>query len=265
MASEQAARIITVHSFRRGTGKTTITASLAALLAATGKCVGVIEVGAQLPSLHYAFGLGTYQFEYTLQDYLHNRATITQAAQEIKPFLKAYVSGSIHLALTNNPTSPSASQSPQVDATPSDAIERLGTGFYDLIDVYHLDYLLLDTNSGISDEAILALNLADFALVLLRPDQQDYQGTATAVQLYRQFETLQTLLVLNAIPSSFDLTKTEHQLAVSYQASVGAVLPFVPELSVSDGAASYVLRNTKRPFTNQLQHLIQLFNSSPGF
>ncbi len=41
------ARIVSVHTFRGGTGKSNTTANLAAVLAATGKRVGVIDTDIQ--------------------------------------------------------------------------------------------------------------------------------------------------------------------------------------------------------------------------
>lgn len=44
--------IITIHSFRGGTGKTSVAANTAALLAAEGLRVGVVDGNIQAPGLH---------------------------------------------------------------------------------------------------------------------------------------------------------------------------------------------------------------------
>ncbi|MGH2523697.1 MAG: P-loop NTPase, partial [Anaerolineales bacterium] len=49
--------IVSVHSFRRGTGKSHLTANLAALLAVEGRRVGVMDTNLQSPSLRILFGL----------------------------------------------------------------------------------------------------------------------------------------------------------------------------------------------------------------
>ena len=51
------AKIISIHSFRGGTGKSNMTANLAALLAAEGGRVGVIDTDIQSPGIHVLFGL----------------------------------------------------------------------------------------------------------------------------------------------------------------------------------------------------------------
>ena len=44
------ARLIAVHSFRGGTGKSNITANIATLLATEGKRVGIVDLDVQSPA-----------------------------------------------------------------------------------------------------------------------------------------------------------------------------------------------------------------------
>ncbi|MBI1880652.1 MAG: MinD/ParA family protein [Chloroflexi bacterium] len=50
-------KIISVHSFRGGTGKSNTTANITALLASQGLRVGVIDTDIQSPGIHVLFGL----------------------------------------------------------------------------------------------------------------------------------------------------------------------------------------------------------------
>ena len=51
------AKVISVHSFRGGTGKSNTTANLAAVYAQQGKRVAVIDTDIQSPGIHALFGL----------------------------------------------------------------------------------------------------------------------------------------------------------------------------------------------------------------
>lgn len=51
------ATIVSIHSFRGGTGKSNMTANLATLLAASGRRVAVIDTDIQSPGIHVLFGL----------------------------------------------------------------------------------------------------------------------------------------------------------------------------------------------------------------
>jgi len=74
------ANIVSVHSFRGGTGKSNTVASLTALLAADGQRVGVIDTDILSPGIHVLFGLDADSATYTLNDYLWGRCEITKVA-----------------------------------------------------------------------------------------------------------------------------------------------------------------------------------------
>jgi septum site-determining protein MinD len=50
-------KIISVHSYRGGTGKSNTTANLAALMAIGGLRVGIVDTDIQSPGIHVLFGL----------------------------------------------------------------------------------------------------------------------------------------------------------------------------------------------------------------
>src|SRR5438128_10693765 len=77
------AKILTVHSFRRGRGKSNIAANLAMLLAADGRRVGVIDTDLYEPGVHLLFGLDNSAPGPTLNDYLAGACTIEQAARDV--------------------------------------------------------------------------------------------------------------------------------------------------------------------------------------
>jgi len=91
------ARIIAIHSFRGGTGKSNTTANLAALLAAEGRRVGVIDTDIQSPGIHVLFGFGEDHIRHTLNDYLWGRCDITATAHDVTAHLKGDISGQIFL------------------------------------------------------------------------------------------------------------------------------------------------------------------------
>ena len=77
------AKIISVHSFRGGTGKSNATANLATLLALQGKRVGVVDTDIQSPGIHVLFGMNEDQMKPTLNDYLWGICGIEQTAHDI--------------------------------------------------------------------------------------------------------------------------------------------------------------------------------------
>ncbi len=72
------ARTIAVHSFKGGTGKSTITANLAVALAAKGNRVGDMDL--EGPGPHVIFNVDPTELHFTLNDVLTDGARPEQAA-----------------------------------------------------------------------------------------------------------------------------------------------------------------------------------------
>ena len=62
-------KIISVHSFRGGTGKSNTTANIAALLAADGFRVAVVDTDIASPGIHVLFNLDESDMAHSLNDY----------------------------------------------------------------------------------------------------------------------------------------------------------------------------------------------------
>jgi MinD-like ATPase involved in chromosome partitioning or flagellar assembly len=75
--------IVSIHSFRGGTGKSNTTANIAALLAAQGRRVGVVDTDIQSPGIHVLFGLDEDHLDHALNDYLWGRCDIRQTAYDV--------------------------------------------------------------------------------------------------------------------------------------------------------------------------------------
>ena len=77
--------LIAVHSFRGGTGKSNTTANVAALLAAEGKRVAVIDTDIQSPGIHVLFGLDQGAIGNCLNHYLWGQCSLADAAHDVTP------------------------------------------------------------------------------------------------------------------------------------------------------------------------------------
>src|SRR5512141_1575694 len=73
-------KIVSIHSFRGGTGKSNITAGLAAQAALAGKRVGVVDADIQSPGIHVLFGLDENKMGLTLNDFLYGKCGIRETA-----------------------------------------------------------------------------------------------------------------------------------------------------------------------------------------
>ena len=90
-------KILSIHSFRGGTGKSNTTANLSALLASAGKRVAAIDTDIQSPGIHVLFGLEESKMTHALNDYLWGKCDIKQAAHDVTAHLGISGKGQVFL------------------------------------------------------------------------------------------------------------------------------------------------------------------------
>ena len=213
-------KIASFYSFHRGTGKSTIIVNLAALKAMDGSRVGIIDTGFQSPSIQILLDLDDDDIPYTLNDYLWNKCDIEQCAYDMTSSLGGETKGKLHII----PSSTSAVEIMTLMKT-GYSTELLNTGIGDICSALELDYLFIDTHAGINEETLLALALSDAAGIILRFDNQDYQGTAITVGLAQTLEVPNIQLVLNQIPPDLPAKVARKQAKEGFGLEVASVIP----------------------------------------
>ncbi len=245
-------QIISVHSFRRGTGKSTLTANLAALLALGGWRVGVLDTNLQSPSQHILFGLPEHTIEFTLNDYVWGRADIRPAAYDVTSSLGVTpaMRGQVWLV-------PASTQVQEIGRALREDFDarRLDAGFHQLASELGLDVLLADTHAGVSDATLTIIAFSNTLVLNLRPDYQDYQGTGLIVELARKLGVPRTLLILNEVLPAFDFAELKAQAEKSYRCPVAAVLPHTEEWLALGSAGLLALRFPNHPLTHELKRV----------
>jgi MinD-like ATPase involved in chromosome partitioning or flagellar assembly len=221
------ARIISVHSFRGGTGKSNVTANVAYLLALAGRSVGVIDTDIQSPGIHILFGLEGAEITTSLNDYLWHRRDITETALDVTPNLTADTGGRLFLI----PSSTEPGQIARVLREGYDA-ERLTRGLRALVEGLKLDFLLIDTHPGLNEETLLSLIISHMLVIVMRPDKQDYEGTGITMQVARQLEVPHSTIVVNKAPPNLEPESIAIRVSQTYGCEVAAVLPYCQEMLV---------------------------------
>jgi MinD-like ATPase involved in chromosome partitioning or flagellar assembly len=241
------ARVISLHSFRGGTGKSNITANLATVLAMSGKRVGIIDTDIQSPGIHIIFGLED-RIGRTLNDYLWGRCRIVEGAYDVTP--AEVTSGSIHLV----PSSIKVNEISRVLHEGYDA-RLLKDGFKDLIQELSLDYLLIDTHPGLNEETLLSIAISHALIIIMRPDQQDYQGTSVTLEVANRLGVPNMLLVLNKVLPDVEPEVYRTQLVETYGTQVGAVLPLATEIVRVGSSDIFCLLAPQHAFSQEIKSL----------
>lgn len=230
-------KIISVHSFRGGTGKSNTTANLASLLACDGKRVGVVDTDIQSPGIHVLFGMDESDMGHSLNDYLWDKCGIEECAHDVTFRLGDSVTGKVFLI----PSSIKAGEIARILREGYD-VGLLNDGFQDLIEGLDLDVLLIDTHPGLNEETLLSIAISDALAIILRPDQQDYQGTSVTVEVARKLEVKRMLLIVNKVPSIFVPDDVKTQVEQTYNCPVAAVLPHSDEMMSLASSDIFVIR-----------------------
>ncbi|HNW92945.1 MAG TPA: MinD/ParA family protein [bacterium] len=249
-------RIISVHSFRGGTGKSNLSANLAALYALAGKRVGVVDTDIQSPGIHILFGLQETATAHALNDYLWGVCSIGQCARDVTAALGQATGGSIHLV----PSSVNAADIARMLKSGYD-INLLGDGFHRLGEELRLDLLIIDTHPGLNEETLLSIALSQALLVVMRPDHQDYQGTGLTVEVARELEVPNLQIVVNKTPAVFDHEQIRRTVTETYHCPVAAILPHADEMMTLASQGLFAVRYPHHPITAALQQVAGLLSA----
>lgn len=249
-------KIVSIHSFRGGTGKSNITANLAAIIAQQRQRVGVIDTDVQSAGIHILFGLDEEQMDRALNDYLWGKCAVEETAYDVGTVLKmgegevTVMGGRIHLI----PSSLKAAEIAKVLREGYD-VGLLNDGFRELVGRLNLDYLFIDTHPGLNEETLLSIAISDVLLIILRPDQQDYQGTAVTVDVARKLDVPKMFLVVNKVLSSFDFAEVKEKVEETYGCEVAGVLPLSEDMVRLASAGIFCLRYPDHPVTQEMRRI----------
>jgi septum site-determining protein MinD len=230
-------KIISVHSFRGGTGKSNTTANVATILASQGKRVGVIDTDIQSPGIHVLFGFDEDKMQYSLNDYLWGKCDIRQTAYDLTNSLNTTLAGQIYLI----PSSIKAGEIARVVREGYD-VGLLNDGFHDLVEQLNLDVLMIDTHPGLNEETLLSIAVSDALAIVMRPDQQDFQGTGVTVEVARKLDVPRMVLVVNKVPPIFKEAEVKLRVEQTYNVPVAAIFPHSDEMMILASEGIFVLR-----------------------
>jgi septum site-determining protein MinD len=242
--------IIAVHSFRGGTGKSNTTANVAALLAGEGRRVGVVDTDIQSPGLHVLFGLDEDRIGQSLNDYLWAKCDIAETAYDATSQLGLDHGGKLFLI-------PSSIRTGEITRVLREGydVSLLNDGFHQLIRELNLDVLMIDTHPGLNEETLLSIAISHVVAIILRPDQQDYQGTGVTVEVARKLGVPRLVLIVNKVPDVFNASEVRARVEATYQAEVAAVLPHSDDMMALASSGIFALRCPDHPMTAELRQV----------
>ncbi len=175
---------IAFHSYKGGTGKTTLAVNLASLLAKRGSRVFILDLDVYAPSLQSYFGEGVHtRIKKYFNDYIGGGCEVEDLIFDLTPTIKDYnKQGEISGSLFGCFSSPKREDILRIEGVREDKnklnmLKRFIIMKEKLFTEHDADYIILDSSPGIRFWAINALAVADTVLLTLKMGDLDIQGT----------------------------------------------------------------------------------------
>jgi len=249
-------KIIAIHSYKGGTGKTSLAANLAATYARRGKKVCLMDLDFRAPSLHAIFN--KQNLDYWLNDYLNGVCEIDKVLVDVT---KDHGNGGKLVVALANPTTEAIR-----DMTAKDrkwemkALGRLLSLRSSLLNGGGYDYIIFDTSPGLQYSSINAIVTADVALVVTSLDASDINGSRRmTTELYDLFEK-KTGILINKVIAELLSSKEEEKKFNKYIKEVHSlpVLASIPcfcEVLRAAGNFIFSEERPEHPFTETIENL----------
>jgi MinD-like ATPase involved in chromosome partitioning or flagellar assembly len=256
-------KIVSIHSFRGGTGKSNTTANLAAQAAVLGKRVAIVDTDIQSPGIHVLFGLDEAIMGHTLNEYLRGECDIQAVAHAVGGGGEggAGVRQLVKQSLWLIPSSINGKEISRVIKTGYD-VGLLNKVLNSLLKELKLDYLFIDTHPGLNEETLLSIAISDVLVVILRPDQQDFQGTAVTVDIARGLDVPNLFLVVNKALTRYNFDEMKATIEKTYKAPVAGILPLTEDMADLGSADVFSLRYPDHPWSKTLRDISKIVLSA---
>ncbi|PVX24935.1 MAG: hypothetical protein CW716_09085 [Candidatus Bathyarchaeum sp.] len=249
-------KIIAVHSYKGGTGKTSLSVNLAATYARMGKKVCLMDLDFRAPSLHAIFK--KQNLDYWLNDYLNGICEIDKVLVDAT---KDHGNGGkLFVALANPSTEAIRDMTAKDRKWEMKALGRLLSLRSSLLNELDLDYIICDTSPGLQYSSINAIVTADVVLVVTSLDASDINGSQRMTsELYDLFEKKTGILVNKVIAEYLSSEKEQKKfnkyIKEIHTLPVLATIPCFCEVLRAAGDFIFTEERPEHPFTETLEEL----------
>lgn len=200
-------KCVAFHSYKGGTGKSTISSNLSAALAKKGFIAVLLDVDVYAPSLQDYF---QWQPRKSINDYLFENADIDEVIHDLTPVLNKFSENGGQSESKGKLLVGFSSTSKDEIYKLDGAVRQEGSKIQllrkflmlreEIVSKYNADFIIIDTSPGIRYWSINSLAIADTILLSLKLDGIDLKGTRLlAKEIYESLTKLGTksYLLLN--------------------------------------------------------------------
>jgi len=247
-------KIVAVHSYKGGTGKTLLSLNLAATFAKHGKKVCLFDLDFRAPSL--ATILKLEKAEHWLNDYLNGTCEIDKVLVDLSD--RVHDSGKLFVGFANPATEAIRGMSAKDRKWEMRALGRLLALRNALLNDRSFDYLIFDTSPGLQYSSINAIVSADLVIVATTFDRSDVDGTKRMIrELYDLFEKKTEIVLNKVLDISSRSGKEELQAKMKdvYQVPLLGVIPCFCDVLRAEGNVIFAEEKPDHLFVKILEEM----------
>ncbi len=269
-------KCIAFHSYKGGTGKTTLACNFAVLLAKKGYKVFLLDLDVSAPSIQAYFEKEPKKW---VNDYLNDTAEISDVAVDMTSLLTESVNENKNGKLWVGFCNPKKEEIYKLEGRKEEGTKmQLLRKFIllreNLISDFNVDYIIIDTSPGIRYWSINALAVADILFLTLKMGELDIDGTKKmADDIYGSLTKYgaKSYLIMNrvagfCIPNTnqkhdHTLIEQEPEIDETLSKTVGmkviSAIPCYCDIQFSRKEFLTVLKHPDHPFANQISNLAE--------
>ena len=252
-------KVVTVHSFKGGTGKSVIVANLALACVMRNKKVCVFDLDFRAPSLGVTFSNALP--DYTTNDYLDGYCELEDVLVDLSSM--SVSKGQLMVGLASH--SPDKIQEFMTKGKKWEmkALKRLYLLKKTLIEETGVDYVFLDTSPGVQYSSINAISVADAVLVVNNLDESDIDGTRGMIKSVYEPLGKKVFFLVNKYPSAtricLDRAEADEVLKLykPLESRVTGIIPCFCEILKSKRSSIFILANPDHPFKSMIEELAE--------
>jgi len=250
-------KTLAFHSYKGGTGKTSLVANLGAIYAKQGANVCILDYDFRAPSLNVLFKAKP---ELWLNDYLDGECGIEDVI--VDESVKYDLRGKLWVGFAN----PSLEALKKVMSKDRrwevKALSKTLAGKKKIISEKQVDYLIFDTSPGAQYSSINALAGADLISLVMKADEFDLEGTKELSKGVYEALGRKSGIVLNKIPleqiaSSGGKERFGREIETNMGLPLVGLIPCMCELMAAGGRSIYTLDKPDHAFSRSVEEIAE--------
>jgi len=250
-------KTLAFHSYKGGTGKTSLVVNLGAIYAKQGASVCVLDFDFRAPSLNVLFKAKP---QFWLNDYLEGKCGIIDTLVDQSDKFK--LPGNLWVGFAN----PSLEALKDIMSKDRKwevrALSKTLSGKKEILEEKKVDYLIYDTSPGAQYSSINALAGADLVSLVMKADEFDLEGTKELAKGVYEALGRKSGIVLNKIPlEQIAAAGGKERFGKMIEGDVGlplvGMIPCMCELMAFGGKSIYAIDKPDHTFTRSVGEIAE--------